>query len=77
MNWIQKIVASIGIDKMAHFAVSAFLTLALGRFLPWWAPSVIVLMLGIAKECLDGVFDRKDLLADACGILLGTLVLLI
>ena len=77
MDWYQKIIAKIGIDKIAHFAVSAFLTLALGRFLPWWVPSAIVTMLGIAKECLDGVIDRRDLLADACGILLGTLVLLI
>lgn len=77
MNCIQKIVAKIGIDKVAHFAVSAFLTLALGRFVHWAISAGVVIALGIAKELWDGAFDKKDLLADVLGVLLGTMLLLI
>lgn len=77
MNCIQKIVAKIGIDKVAHFAVSAFLTLALGRFIHWAISAGVVIALGVAKELWDGAFDKKDLLADVLGVLLGTVSLLI
>ena len=74
MNWIQKIVAKIGIDKVAHFAVSAFLTLALGRFIHWAISAGVVLILGVAKELFDGTVDKKDLLADGLGVLLATII---
>lgn len=77
MNCIQKIVAKIGMDKVAHFAVSAFLTLALGRFIHWAISACVVLALGVAKELWDGAFDKKDFLADVLGVLLGTVLLLI
>ena len=64
---LRRLIQKIGTDKIAHAAVSAFLTLALA--------------LGIAKEYLDGrtggSFDKKDLLADALGVLAGTLILII
>lgn len=77
MNWIQKIVAKIGTDKVAHFAVSAFLTLALGRFVHWAITACVVLALGVAKELLDGTIDKRDLLADTLGVALGVVLLLI
>lgn len=77
MNWIQRIVAWVGIDKVAHFAVSAFLTLALGRFIHWAITACVVLALGVAKELLDGTIDKRDLLADALGVLLGVVIMII
>lgn len=77
MSWIQKIVAKIGMDKIAHFAVSAFITLAIGRFLHWTIAAGIALCLGVAKEVLDGTIDNKDLLVDALGVLLGVVILII
>ena len=77
MNCLQKIVAKIGMDKIAHFFGSAFLVLALGRFIHWAISACVVLALGVAKELWDGTIDKKDLLADVLGVLLGTVLLLI
>lgn len=77
MNWIQKIVAKIGMDKIAHFFGCAFLTLALGRFVHWAIVAGLVLALGVAKELWDGVFDWRDILADTLGVALGVVLLLI
>ena len=64
-------------DKVAHFAVSAFLTLALGRFIHWAISACVVLALGLVKELLDGSIDKKDLIADAIGVVAGTLLLIL
>ena len=77
----QKLIQKVGIDKVAHFAVSAFITLAFGKFVHWVIAAIAAMALGIAKEYLDGrtggSFDKKDLLADALGMLAGTLILII
>lgn len=77
MNWIQKIVAKIGMDKITHFFASAFLVLALGRFIHWLIPAAVVLGLGLSKELIDGNIDMKDLFADMLGVLLGVGILII
>lgn len=77
MNWMQRIVARIGMDKVAHFAMSAFLTLALGRFIHWAISACVVLALGLVKELLDGSIDKKDLIADAIGVVAGTMLLIL
>lgn len=77
MNWMQRIVTLIGMDKVAHFAVSAFLILALGRFIHLVISVCVVLALGIVKELLDGSIDKRDLLADAIGVLLGVVIMII
>lgn len=81
MKWYQDIVAKIGMDKIAHFFGSAFLALALGRFLHPVIAAVATLSLGVAKEMLDkangGKMDGKDLMADALGIILGVLIRII
>ena len=74
---MQRIAARIGMDKVAHFAVSAFLTLALGRFIHLAISAGLVLALGIVKELLDGGIDKGDLLADAIGVLLGVVIMII
>lgn len=73
----QKLIQKVGIDKVAHFAVSAFLTLALGRFIHWAISACVVLALGFFKELLDGSIDKKDLIADAIGVVAGTLLLIL
>ena len=64
-----------GMDKVAHFSMSAFLALSFSCFLPLWASVPIVLALGIGKEVYDrkntGLFDKKDLVADVLGTMLG------
>ena len=78
---LRRLIQRIGTDKIAHAAVSAFLTLALGQFVHWVIAAIAALALGIAKEYLDGrtggSFDKKDLLADALGVLAGALILII
>ena len=78
---LRRLIQRIGTDKIAHAAVSAFLTLALGRFLPFWAGASIALALGIGKELYDsgtgGKWDWKDILADAAGTVTATILLLI
>lgn len=80
-DWVNRIIARIGIDKIAHFAFSAFLCLAIGRFLNWWIAVIITAALGIIKELIDklegGKIDFKDILADAIGVVVGMMLLLI
>lgn len=62
---------------LAHFSVSAFLVLALGRFIHPGISAGVVLVLGALKEALDVKADWKDLLADAAGTLTGILILIL
>ena len=64
-------------DKLAHFFGSAFLTLALGRFIHPGISAGVVLVLGALKEALDVKADWKDLLADLAGVLAATLIMII
>lgn len=73
----QKLIQKVGIDKIAHFAVSAFLVLATGRFLHWAISVCVGLAFGLAKEMLDKDFNWKDLLADVIGVVAGVAILLI
>lgn len=63
-----------GIDKIAHFAVSAFIAIALGKFIHWAIALVITVAIGFAKELIDSKFDWKDILADSLGILIATFI---
>ena len=80
MNY-QKLVQKIGVDKVAHFAVSSFLALALSCFLSIWASAPLTMAIGVAKELYDkkktGLFDKKDLIADALGTAAGAVVWLL
>lgn len=74
MNWTQKIVGFIGLDKIAHFLACACITLTIGKFLHWGIAAGIAMAVGLIKEIMDKSFDTKDLLADALGVLAGTLI---
>ena len=73
---IQEIIRKIGVDKIAHFFGSAFLALALGRFIHPAIAALVTLTLGLVKEVLDAKFDKRDLLADALGVILGIAIAL-
>lgn len=73
-GFIGRIIARVGIDKVAHFALSAFIAVALGRFIHWAIALVVTFLLGVVKELLDNKFDWKDILADAVGILIATII---
>ena len=60
-------------DKKLHFLVSLILVLGLWQVIGWWSIPAAILV-GIGKEIYDRNttgFDKKDLLADAVGILAG------
>ena len=76
-SFYQKLVQKVGLDKVAHFAVSSFLVLALGHFFHWAISAGVALALGLLKEFVDTPFDKKDLLADAAGILIGIIILIV
>lgn len=76
-DWIKRVVLKIGLDKIAHFFGCAFLTLAFGHFFNMMIAAAVVLTIGIIKEVIDGVFDWKDLLADALGIAAATIIQLL
>ena len=80
MNY-QKFVVKVGMDKIAHFAVCAFLALAFSCFLPIWASIPLTMVIGVAKELYDkkktGLFDVKDIIADALGTATGAIVWLL
>ena len=73
----QKLIQKVGIDKVAHFAVSAFLVLAIGCFVHIAIAAGCVMAIGFAKELIDAKLEWKDLLADALGIVIGVVLLLI
>lgn len=73
----QKLIQKVGIDKVAHFFVSAFIVLATSRFLHWAISVCVGLAFGLAKELLDKDFNWKDLLADLAGVLAATLIMII
>ena len=77
-------------DKMLHFSIS-FLTFSTvylychlldsGLFWCFMTAFVATLIVGITKEVIDKVWDWKDILADAAGIvsamiIIGTLLLI-
>lgn len=70
-----------GTDKIAHFSLSAFLCLAVSRFLPIWAAIAITIIVGAWKEICDsktgGKFDWKDIVADMLGIVVATVIQLL
>ena len=74
----DKIIKAIGLDKILHFFVCAFLALAFGHMFHWITGALLTACLGVMKEyLLDKTVDWKDLLADGLGILAGIGILFI
>lgn len=79
---IYTAVIKIGIDKIAHFSVSAFLALALCNMgASALIAGIAVMAVGIIKEIIDkdlsGYFDVRDIIADASGIVIALIINLI
>ena len=56
------------IDKVLHAIVSMVITILLSIFLPLWFSVLLVLILGVAKECIDKYYGERydwlDIVAD-------------
>lgn len=75
-DFFRKLQASIAPDKINHFAISYILMHILNVFLPLFTTTITVALIGLIKEFyIDEVPDKKDLLADALGIILYLLVI--
>lgn len=74
---VEKILNYLGQDGLLHILASVVLMNVLCLLLPLWVAIVATAVIGIGKELVwdkwmkKGTFDRKDLLCDAAGILLG------
>lgn len=68
------------IDKVLHAIVSMAITILLCIFLPLWFSALLVLILGVAKECIDKYYGERydwwDILADVVGIGMAVLLCL-
>jgi len=69
----------IKIDKVYHFVISYSLLLTFSLVLSLAVSVAVVFLIGVLKEIYDyrdyGLFDIKDLVADAVGILAGVLII--
>lgn len=72
LRWVQE---RIGVDRLAHFAVSLAVAVAVTVNIGAVWGVVLTLALGVAKECHDERYrygwDWKDLAADAVGVAVG------
>lgn len=76
---IQKIYNYFGLDGLLHIIVCDIVVSIWGVFLPIWIAVIGAAVIGLSKELLwdkilgKGSFDKKDLISDAIGIVIGCL----
>lgn len=76
---IQKIYDYFGLDGLLHIICSNIIVSILCLFVPLWISVVAAAIIGIGKEVIwdkilgKGSFDKKDLISDAIGIVIGCL----
>ena len=74
---MKKILDYFGVDGLLHIICCMVIMQLLGNFLPLWAAVLITAAIGLGKEFIldrrlkKGTFEKRDLLADAVGIVLG------
>ena len=74
---MRKIIEYFGIDGLLHIICSIIIISILKLFLPLYIAVIITAAIGLGKELVwdkwlgKGTFDKKDLLADVIGILIG------
>lgn len=74
MKIVNDLISKIGIDKILHFLISAFLvTVAMSLISNILVSALIVLLIGIGKELYDKFINKtefsvSDLIADVLGI---------
>lgn len=73
----EKILNYIGQDGLLHILCSIVLVRVIDIFFPLWVAIIATVVIGLAKELLwdkwlgKGTFDKKDLLCDLIGIIIG------
>lgn len=77
MKKINELFEMIGFDGCKHIILSSVIVVVVNLFLPTWAAALIALAIGIGKEYYDyrkkGFVEKKDLMCDAIGVLIGIL----
>lgn len=75
---MKKILDYFGVDGLLHIICCMVIMQLLGNFLPLWVAVLITAAIGLGKEFIwwdrrlkKGTFEKRDLLADAVGIVLG------
>lgn len=74
---MKKILDYFGVDGLLHIICCMVIMQLLGNFLPLWAAVLIIAAIGLGKEFIwdrrlkKGTCEKRDLLADAVGIVLG------
>lgn len=67
----------LGVDGLLHVLACKLAVDACELFMPLWAAVLVAVVCAAAKEFVwdkwmkNGTFDRKDMLADVAGVLLG------
>ncbi len=73
----EKILNYIGQDGLLHILCSIVLVRVIDIFFPLWVAIIATVVIGLAKELIwdkwlgKGTFDKKDLLCDLIGIIIG------
>lgn len=73
----EKILNYIGQDGLLHILCSIVLVRVIDIFFPLWVAIISTVVIGLAKELIwdkwlgKGTFDKKDLLCDLIGIIIG------
>lgn len=76
---INKIFNYFGFDGLKHVIASNLIVVLINVFSPLWIAVVIAAVVGIGKEVVwdklwgKGTFDKKDLIANSVGIVIGCL----
>ena len=74
---MKKIIDYFGADGLLHIICCMVIMQLLSNFLPLWAAVLITAAIGLGKEYIwdkqlkKGTSDKRDLLADCVGIILG------
>lgn len=73
----EKILNWVGTDGLLHIICSVIIVSVLNVLLPLWVAVMITAIVGIGKEFIwdkwlkRGTFEKKDLLCDLIGIIIG------
>lgn len=76
---ISKVFNYFGYDGLKHVIASNVMVVVLNLILPLWVAVLVSALAGVGKEVVwdklmkKGTFDKKDLIADAVGIIIGCL----
>lgn len=76
---ISKVFNYFGYDGLKHVIASNVMVVILNLILPLWVAVLVAALAGVGKEVVwdklmkKGTFDKKDLIADAVGIIIGCL----